>query len=176
MIQSVFHIFVFSSAMSFSVVATLFSNFCPYLGLIWNRKSQKSTFYLQRFCCFPLAHLEQLFKLLEKFKYFWCCKICPSFFQRHVAHTVKRFCPIWNKEYSTTVLRTEVNFLTVRVRVNQRHSDLTVSSLTLWEPGYDIFVLWFQPKTAVFSCLTNALAPPSIALKSCLRAQPDRPA
>ena len=48
--------------------------------------------------------------------------------------------------------------------------------LTLWELGYDIFVLWFQPKTAVFGCLTNALAPPSIALESCSRAQPDRPA
>jgi len=24
--------------------------------------------------------------------------------------------------------------------------------LTLWEPGYDIFVLWFQPKTAIFGC------------------------
>jgi len=49
-------------------------------------------------------------------------------------------------------------------------------TLTLWEPGYDIFVLWFQPQTAVFGCLTNALAPPSIALESCSRAQLDRPA
>jgi len=52
----------------------------------------------------------------------------------------------------------------------------TAFILTLWEPGYDIFVLWFQPKTAVFGCLTNALAPLSIALESCSRAQPDRPA
>ena len=50
------------------------------------------------------------------------------------------------------------------------------SSLTLWEPGYDIFVLWFQPKTSNFSCLTNALAPPPIALESCLMTQTDRPA
>jgi len=47
--------------------------------------------------------------------------------------------------------------------------------LTLWEPGYDTFVLWFQPTTAVFGYLTNALAPPSIALESCSRAQTDRP-
>jgi len=30
-------------------------------------------------------------------------------------------------------------------------------------------------KTAVFDCLTNALAPPPIALESCSRAQTDRP-
>jgi len=30
-------------------------------------------------------------------------------------------------------------------------------------------------KTAVFGCLTNALAPPSIALESCSTAQTDRP-
>jgi len=47
--------------------------------------------------------------------------------------------------------------------------------LKLWEPGYDIFVLWFQPKTSNFSCLTNALAPPPIVLESCLMAQTDRP-
>jgi len=29
-------------------------------------------------------------------------------------------------------------------------------------------------KTAVFGCLTNALAPPPIALESCSRAQTDR--
>jgi len=38
---------------------------------------------------------------------------------------------------------------------------------------------WFrqfsQKKTAVFGCLTNALAPPPIALESCSRAQTDRP-
>jgi len=55
-------------------------------------------------------------------------------------------------------------------------AETKASSLTLWEPGYDIFVLWFQPKTAVFGCLTNAQAPPSIALESCSRAQTDRPA
>jgi len=42
------------------------------------------------------------------------------------------------------------------------------SSMALWEPGYDIFVLWFRPKTSNFSCLTNALAPPPIAPESCL--------
>ena len=48
--------------------------------------------------------------------------------------------------------------------------------LTLWEPVYDIFVLWFQTKKQQFSvCLTNALAPPPIALESCSRAQTEQP-
>jgi len=38
---------------------------------------------------------------------------------------------------------------------------------------------WFwqfsQRKTAVFGCLTNALAPPPIVLQSCSTAQTDRP-
>jgi len=38
---------------------------------------------------------------------------------------------------------------------------------------------WFrrfsQKKPAVFGCLTNALAPPPIALESCSTAQTDRP-
>jgi len=33
----------------------------------------------------------------------------------------------------------------------------------------------FHKKTAVFGCLTNALAPPPIALASCSTAQTDRP-
>jgi len=33
----------------------------------------------------------------------------------------------------------------------------------------------FRKKTAVFGCLTNALAPPLIALESCSTAQTDRP-
>jgi len=33
----------------------------------------------------------------------------------------------------------------------------------------------FSQKTAVFGCLTNALAPPPIALESCSTAQTDRP-
>ena len=33
----------------------------------------------------------------------------------------------------------------------------------------------FAKKTAVFGCLTNALAPPPIALESCSTAQTDRP-
>jgi len=33
----------------------------------------------------------------------------------------------------------------------------------------------FRKKTAVFGCLTNALAPPTIALESCLAAQMDWP-
>jgi len=33
----------------------------------------------------------------------------------------------------------------------------------------------FSLKTAVFSCLTNTIAPPLIALESCSRAQTDRP-
>jgi len=48
--------------------------------------------------------------------------------------------------------------------------------LTRWLPAYDIFILRFQPKkTAVFGCLTNALAPPLIVLESCSTAQMDRP-
>ena len=44
--------------------------------------------------------------------------------------------------------------------------------LTLWERAYDIFVLRFRPtKQAVFGCLTTALAPPPIALESCLMSQ-----
>jgi len=54
---------------------------------------------------------------------------------------------------------------------NDRHN-LTLSLNTFT-------VAWFrqfsQKKTAVFSCLTNALAPPPIALKSCSVAQTDRP-
>jgi len=39
-----------------------------------------------------------------------------------------------------------------------------------------MFVLQFRPKkTAVFDCLTNALAPLLIALESYSRAQMDRP-
>jgi len=45
-------------------------------------------------------------------------------------------------------------------------------SLTLWHPGGFID---FRKKTAVFGCLTNALAPPLIVLESCSRAQTDRP-
>jgi len=46
--------------------------------------------------------------------------------------------------------------------------------LTRWLPAYGIFVLRFRlKKTAVFGCLTNALAPPPIALESCSRAQLD---
>jgi len=33
----------------------------------------------------------------------------------------------------------------------------------------------FRKKNAVFGCLTNALAPPPIALESCSTAQMDRP-
>jgi len=33
----------------------------------------------------------------------------------------------------------------------------------------------FRKKTAVFGCLTNALAPPPIELESCSTAQTDRP-
>jgi len=33
----------------------------------------------------------------------------------------------------------------------------------------------FSQKTAVFGCLTNALAPPPIALESCSTAETDRP-
>jgi len=40
--------------------------------------------------------------------------------------------------------------------------------------GYDVFVLRFRPIPAVVSRLTNALAPPPIALESYSRAQTDR--
>jgi len=44
--------------------------------------------------------------------------------------------------------------------------------LTLWRlGGFGDFC----KKTAVFGCLTNALAPPPIALESCPTAQADRP-
>jgi len=44
--------------------------------------------------------------------------------------------------------------------------------LTLLElPNFDDF----HKKTAVFGCLTNALAPPPIALESCSAAQTDQP-
>jgi len=47
------------------------------------------------------------------------------------------------------------------------------SLLTLLEPpGFGDFR---TKKTAVFGCLTNALAPPPIALESCSAAQTDRP-
>jgi len=45
-------------------------------------------------------------------------------------------------------------------------------SLTLWRPlGFSDF----RKKTAVFGCLSNALAPLLIALESCSTAQTDRP-
>jgi len=44
------------------------------------------------------------------------------------------------------------------------------------EPAYDILVLRFRPKkTAVFGCLTYALARLPISLESCSRAQTDWP-
>jgi len=44
--------------------------------------------------------------------------------------------------------------------------------LTLWRlAGFGDF----RKKRAVFGCLTNALAPPPIALESCSTAQTDRP-
>jgi len=45
--------------------------------------------------------------------------------------------------------------------------------LTLWRLGG--FGDFRKKKTAVFGCLANALAPPSIALESCSTAQTDRP-
>jgi len=46
-------------------------------------------------------------------------------------------------------------------------------------PPFNTFkAAWFrqfsQKKTAVFGCLTNALAPPPVALESCSAAQTDR--
>jgi len=49
---------------------------------------------------------------------------------------------------------------------------LFATSLTPWRLGG---LAIFAKKTAVFGCLTNALAPPPIALESCLTAQTDRP-
>jgi len=46
-------------------------------------------------------------------------------------------------------------------------------TLTFWRlTGFGDFC---KKKTAVFGCLTNALAPPPIALDSCSTAQTDRP-
>jgi len=47
-----------------------------------------------------------------------------------------------------------------------------ITLLTLLEPA--VFGD-FRKKTAVFSCLTNVLAPLLIALESCSMAQTDRP-
>jgi len=43
----------------------------------------------------------------------------------------------------------------------------------VWEPGYDLVIFEISLKPAVVSCLTNAIAPPPIALESCLSAQTD---
>jgi len=51
--------------------------------------------------------------------------------------------------------------------------DFSIICPVLWEPGYDVFVLWNRLKTS--SCLANALAPTPIALESCSRAQTNRP-
>jgi len=52
---------------------------------------------------------------------------------------------------------------------------LTLFKLTLWEPGYDICVLWNYLKSAVVSCLANAIAPLPIALEDCSHPQTDWP-
>jgi len=60
----------------------------------------------------------------------------------------------------------------VHLYANNQFMQIIGMQLTLWEP----FVLRFRPKkTAVFGCLTNALAPPLIALQNCSRVQTDRP-
>jgi len=41
--------------------------------------------------------------------------------------------------------------------------------------GTRVVAAIFAKKTAVFGCLTNALAPPPIALESCSTAQMDQP-
>jgi len=41
--------------------------------------------------------------------------------------------------------------------------------------GVWVVLAIFEKKTAVFGCLTNALAPPPIARESCSTAQTDRP-
>jgi len=46
---------------------------------------------------------------------------------------------------------------------------------TIINSGIWVVLAIFAKKTAVFSCLTNALAPPPIALESCSAAQTDRP-
>jgi len=46
--------------------------------------------------------------------------------------------------------------------------------LTLCRAVYEYIVPGFQPKPAVFRYLTNAIAPPPIALKSCSSAQMDQ--
>jgi len=43
--------------------------------------------------------------------------------------------------------------------------------LTLRESVYEYIVPGFQSKPPVFSCLTNAIAPPPIALESCSNPQ-----
>jgi len=63
---------------------------------------------------------------------------------------------------------------------------LIKKGLKLWQAAclhfHNLLTLWclggfgnFRKKTAVFSCLTNALAPLPIALESCSTAQTDQP-
>jgi len=46
--------------------------------------------------------------------------------------------------------------------------------LTVWEHVYKYIVPRFWPKNSSCGCLTNAIAPPLIALESCSRAQMDQ--
>ena len=55
--------------------------------------------------------------------------------------------------------------------IMQGAKNIAKSLLTLELPGFDDF----RKKTAIFGCLTNALAPLSVALESCSAAQTDRP-
>jgi len=79
------------------------------------------------------------------------------------------------------------------IRIFWTHQVKTRTSSYLWKnlwqecmrtshknvPGPTQGAAWFrrfsQKKTAVFGCLTNALAPLPIALESCSAAQTDRP-
>ena len=67
---------------------------------------------------------------------------------------------------TTEKVETKIYFL------NEPELTCSCMHLTLLRPGGfgD-----FRKKTAVFGCLTNALAPPPIALESCSTAQTDRP-
>jgi len=79
--------------------------------------------------------------------------------------------------YPCTLSRTDQTMPFI-CKVNKRGSifpiEIFIKCLTLWKPGYNIFVPEIGLKPAVVCCLTNAIAPLLIALESCSGAQTDQ--
>jgi len=73
----------------------------------------------------------------------------------------------WLKKTGSFLVQNTTNF-TPRLSVLPFQEENDLNTL---RGGYDIFVLWNQPKTN--SC-QYALAPPPIGLQSCSRAQTDQ--